>query len=242
MADPTRLEDGQPKNNTKRNWLIGCGGCLVVIIVGLIIAAVVGASCVGQFQKGSDEAIQAIFGGTPPGGYTNFGFSIPDKSGKKNNVVMMINPTDPKKIVFAIDTYIPDADTQKILSGDSKQIEDFLKDFAASDLESATAKGAKGMDMKNLRLEGMQQVKLANGKIFPVVNVKIAKENEFTPAAAGMLVLPDNRLVLLMGLDSSTTASTAEMDFKPAYESLSTSVINIVNDSALDDQLVSKQK
>ena len=86
--------------STKKKWIIGCGGCLVVVvIIGIILAVLIGKG-VTDFMKNSDETSKAVFGETLPEGYMTFGLPIPSKDGKVHMAMLVSKDGDTMVMAF----------------------------------------------------------------------------------------------------------------------------------------------
>lgn len=199
------------ENNTKKWIMWGCGGCLGLVLIIAIVAAVAGASCVGSFQKGSEEAFHKIYGDktTPPAGYLLIALPMPE-----GNVVTLTS-TEKKLSIIAVDNEATDEQLKIIKEGSPEQLSAMMQ-----------ARGASS-GSNSIAIESQHTATLANGKTIPVAYGTIEKEGETHPAVIS-LIPQDGRLVYVMSMGLQSTGD---------QKALEADMLKIVNDSELDDRI-----
>ena len=193
-----------------KKWLIGCGGCLGVVVV-LASLGVVGTAM--WCGSSVDNA--------------------------KTTAFLMLTNTTTKKIIFAFDHELSKEEAALFTSTDlaspefSKSMEKLLKEGMSSGgttsnsqvhIESVTAAS----------LENGKSLPLLLLKLYD------EDEGFYTPLVAALAIEANDRMVLLVGMDPNTTDYDEHADFSAEYKALTKVLVGITNDTALDDRLVSR--
>ncbi len=220
----------------KQKWLMGCGGCLVVLVLLAIVIGIGLMLGINQFKQGSDETTQAIFGDNPPAGYTTIGIPkglLQDKA----QIVFMLNPNTQNLVfVFAIPT-----SKQPIFNTSSPQaMEKSLNQFLEENVDEATQQSS-GINLQDLQIEKVQNTKLPNGKTFPTAYVRIHDQNKntYTPCVFGLLQ-EESQVVAILASNPATTSEVSETDFSMDYETLTAELKNIIMSTTLESRLITK--
>jgi hypothetical protein len=240
MANNINPEQKQGMS-TRKKWLIGCGGCLGVVLIVAIALAVLAGMGVNALKDVSNESVSAIFGKDfKPEPNTAMGLPLGQKELK--NMVFMF---DQKRglTVFAIDTEVSPTDARLLKSGDSKQIETFLKHMS----EEATShnNSSSSARLRDIHFNATGTVTLPNGKHFPVSKATMEAEKRgettYSPTVAALIPEANNRLITIIALEPNSASSEPDTDFSHAQANLQTEVVRLVSNSALDDRLISTQ-
>jgi hypothetical protein len=224
--------------STQKKWLIGCGGCLgVVVLVAAVVAALAGLGF-NALKDVSNQSVQSMFGKSfNPDPYMAMGLPLEQKN--LRNMVMLLNQQRGITII-GMDTELSETEADVLKSGDPKDIEAYLKRMGA---QATASSGGGSSQMRDVRFEGLTTVQLKNGKSFPLSRATVEAERRgtvsYSPAVAALLPQPDNRLVVLIALDPINAASKPDADLSHPQAALQTEVVRIVNDSELDDRLAS---
>src|SRR5687767_14657693 len=114
MVNPENPEQKQGMS-TKKKWLIGCGGCLGVLLVLAIVISILAGLGFNKLKDVSSQSVQNVFGSSfKPAPYMAFGLPLAQKNLK--NMVMMIDQGSGVTI-FAVDTEVAEREARILKSG-----------------------------------------------------------------------------------------------------------------------------
>lgn len=230
----------QPKQgmSTKKKWMIGCGGCLGVVIIGAIALAVLGSMGVNALKEASGSSVKEIFGPSykpEAAGYMAFG--LPLKQGKLRSMAMMISQARNLSVI-AFDVNADALDTAVLKSGKPDQIAAYLKKTSEEITDSTRNSSSK---IEGIEFKSVELLPLVKGKNLAVGNavVKASKRGAmaYMPSAVALIPEAGNHMVILVATDPNTASTDAGADFSEAQKSLRDEVSNIVKASELDDRL-----
>jgi hypothetical protein len=220
-----------------KKWLIGCGGCLIVLI--LLVAGIIALGGLGfnYMKQASEKTTQELLGKKyePPANYTVIGLPWGQKDLK--SVILMVDAQRGTTLML-IDTLIP-SDANKLLKeGKPDQISQFIQEVSHKATSGPGSKGTQ-VNVSDLRLESVQTAKLKNGKTFPLCTAKTFEKNKgtYSPVVIAMLPEAEQRLIIVMALDPRNASTDPKAHFHVAYQNLEQELLKIINDSDLDDRL-----
>lgn len=225
------------QSNTKKKWLIGCGGCLgAVIILGIILAVLVMFGF-NSCQKASQGAINQVLGPQykAPEGSTAIG--LPWGQNDLKNVIMIVNQQT-GLTMFVIDTVVPADVSQVLKSEDPEKISAFIRQISSKAISGPGHKQTK-VDVSNLKIESIHTVKLPNKKSLPFCHAKTYQKenNTYGPAVVALLPESKNRVIVLLSLDPRNTSTDPKSHFKLAYQTLERELFRLIIESDLDDRM-----
>jgi hypothetical protein len=142
-----------------------------------------------------------------------------------------------KRVVVALDTAANASDAKVLKSGDPKQIEAYVQRLASDAESNSKGSGSSKMSMDDIQLDGVQTVKLENGKNFPVVYGKVKDDGELSPSVVALLPEAGGRLIVLFALDGQNTSTDPQADFQVQHKTLEGSLKQIITETELDDRL-----
>lgn len=207
--------------STNQKWLIGCGGCLGVVVV--IIALIIGAIAV--WHQSSVDMVSRLMGKEPTGYMTIFG--VEDK---KIAFAMMVSPKD-KDMLMLIKSPEDPAFDQIQKQPDTKDPQKLAE--VQSLLERSNAASSRSSSMDKLQLEAIRTLKVA-GKPVKALDIKMSGDSG-TVLAALAVVIPtaDQKEILLIEMDLGNQSSDPQQDFTSVYQSMSQSMTAILSESTL---------
>lgn len=224
-------------SNNKKWWIIGCGGCLVALVLLVIGIVALGGLGFNYVKQASEKTTQELLGKNyvPPANYTVIGLPWGQKELK--SVILMVDAQRGTTIML-IDTVVPPEVGKLLKEGNPQQISKFIQDVSTKATSSPGSKGAQ-VDVSDLRLESIHTVKLTNGKTLPLCTAKTYDKNKgtYSPVVVALLPEAEQRLIIAMGLDPRNASSDPKARFQVAYQTLETELLKIVNDSDLDERL-----
>ena len=225
-------EDNQTQSGAKKKWIIGCGGCLVILAILAVLLFMLGGVFIGNMQKTSDQSLKGIFGEHQPSGYT--AFALPIGQGEFRSMIFMMNPQG--IVILGADVTAPESDIRMLSGGDTAKIEQYIRQFGAK-ADQSTA--ASQVSMEGLALQNTRRLKLANGKGFVISDARVESERKGTvsPGVIGLLPQGKDRLIGLFVMDAKTTSGNAQADFDAEWRQLETELERVVTESDLDDRL-----
>lgn len=229
MTDP--IPNPKAGNGSAKKWLIGCGGCLAVLVIAAILIAVAGGMAWNGLMSASSGAVREVFGPSyKPEGYTSIGLPSPGRDVK--HIVLMMDMRS-GNVVVGVDTHASPADTRLLKSGDPEAVASYIRRIGAQT-------GGNGkVNMHEVRVESVRAVKLSNHKQVLMGAVQVASERKgtYSPGAVTLLPEKDNGLVILFALDPRNTSTHPDADFTPEQRTLESALLRIIADSELDDRL-----
>lgn len=233
--------DSSPKSgmSTQKKWLIGCGGCLgVLVILAIVLTAL--AWFVGNAVKDvSNKSVQQIFGPNYKAeGYTAIGLPLGQANVK--NMVLLINPQQGKTLV-ALDMAVSPSDMQVIKSGQQAQVKKYLETTSTQISQSSSARSGS-TKVEDIRIDAIESVALQpGGKQLPLANATVKAEQRkqisYSPAVAALIPEANNRMVVLIATDPQTSTTDNQADFSSQQKTLRDEVLQIIKDSDLDERL-----
>ncbi len=232
------LNQPKPGMTTKKKWIIGCGGCLGVVIIGAIALAVLGGLGFNALKEASGSSVKEIFGASykpETAGYQAIG--LPLKQGKLKNMVLLLN-AEQGWFVVALDMEAKAADMQVLKSGKPELIRTYLEKTSAEVSDSAQGGSSK---IQDLRFNPAQLVPVGKGKTMPVAaavaELEGKKGKAYGPAVAALVPEAGQHLVVLVATSPAQSSTDPNADFSAEQKNLQDLVLKIVKDSELDDRL-----
>lgn len=217
---------------TKQKWLIGCGGCLVILVGFFVVLGVLGKIGIDKLGETNKETAQAIFGSELPDGYvTFFGLPIDAKDGK-SHMLMTMTPKQNMLVVFDG----PDKGTHLTKIDLSNEAE--LKQVAEVFLAKAAEKSNK-IQAKDTRVDDVSIATMSNGKRFPIIALTV-KNNQGTyqPFSVALIPTPGNRITALMEVSTVAQSSEGNTDFSSTQQTMIFELTDLVEATNLDDVML----
>ncbi|WP_303674922.1 hypothetical protein [Vampirovibrio chlorellavorus] len=236
------VSDQSPKGmSTGKKWLIGCGGCLTVLIILAVVAGVAISTTWNNLQKGSSESVKKLFGESyNSAGYLAFG--LPLNKPVNGSMVMMMS-TDQSTMIFALDTEGLGQELSLLQKTDDKALQAFFNGLGKDFLKNSQASQSSTGKFEGLEFQKPHFVTLSAQKRYPVVYaVMETKKNEQTtyiPVTAALIPVSNQRAVLLLALSPSQSSTVAGTPFEAVQKELEEKLNQLVKDSELDDRLLS---
>lgn len=227
-------EQGKQSGSGKK-WLIGCGGCLGLLLVLAIAVGILGYFGFDFLVKNSGKSTQALLGSEAPSQYFPMGIPLP-KGEDTDNMVILINK-EQQGMVVAFDRKISEAEANAL--GNYEEAADVMESVIREGLEQASSQ-SKDLDPDSLVIQSNETVALSNQKTFPVINIKIKHErkNSYSPASVGIFHTEPEKVVVLFNLDIVTMSPDPEEEFTSAHDRLITTIRELADETALDDKLL----
>lgn len=224
--------------STGKKWLIGCGGCLGILIVLAVVAGIAISTGWNSLQKGSNESVKKLFGESyNSDGYLAFGMPL---NKPVNGSMVMMMASDQSTMIFALDT--ADRQLSLLQKADDKALQTFFdtvgKDFVNT---AQTRQGATGK-FQGLTFQKPHFVTLSGRKRYPVVYAVMKTEKQgqatYIPVTAALIPVSSQRAVLLLALSPTQSSTVAETNFESVQKELEEKLNLLVQDSELDDRLL----
>ncbi len=241
MVGPEVVQAGQPEagkpNSNKKKWIIGCSGCLVVVVILVVAVAILGGVAFNKLVQTSNTTVQEILGDSykAPQGTTAIG--IPVGQGEIRKMVILLD-LDHGHAVFALQANIAESDMAQIKSGDKAKIEEYIKRFGQYMQTNASS---SKLDLANAKFDSTALAELPNGKAFPlslaVVKTTNRKGESYTPVAIGIIPEGPTTLVAVLLMDGQNASTSPDTDFSSAEKILSADMMTFIISTELDDRL-----
>lgn len=235
----------QPGMSTRNKWLIGCGGCLVAVILLVIVLTILGGMGLNALKETSNQSVNQIFGKNyRHEDYTVVGLPAGFSTGQKQskNMVVLINNSN-KMIIFAIDKEITPAETKILKSSDLKAMQMYLQGMS----EAFISQQGGDSKIEEISFSSIELAQLKNHKSFPVGFAVIKGSNRgtsvtYTPAVTALIPEAQNNLVTLIALNFNNSSSNPKADFSAARQALEAALMRVVDESDLQQRLQSSPK
>ncbi len=228
------------RNQTKL-LIIGCGGCLGILIVLAVVVGIAISTGWNSLQKGSSESVKKLFGESYNSeGYLAFG--MPLNKPVNGSMVMMMS-TDQSAMIFALDTDGLGHELSLLQQSDDKALQEFFNGLGKDFLKNSQASQSSTGKFQGLEFQKPHFVTLSAQKRYPVVYaVMETKKNEqitYIPVTAGLIPVSNQRAVLLLALSPTQSSTVADTNFEAVQKELEEKLNLLVKDSELDDRLLS---
>lgn len=217
----------------KKKWIfIGCGGCLVLVIVVLVILGVAGTTLFGKLQEGSKQTEQAIFGEeyTVPARYTAMGMSVGEGDQAQNILTLM--DLQNEIILFAMKMPASDAEVRVLTSNDPATLKTYMEKVGE---EMARSSSQNSSQAKDLAIDEVHVMQLANGKMVPVAYIRSQEGSKQAPGA--MLVVPQSEGKQAMIFGISGDESLSGTAFEEKQHEIEDELLSIIEASQIDDRI-----
>jgi hypothetical protein len=226
--------------STRKKWLIGCGGCLGLIIVITVVLVIALSMGWNALQKASGDSVKNIFGPTyQASGYVAMG--LPLNQPKMKNLAMLI-PTDQSSVVFAFDTEASAAEMNVLRQGTQEQLQAYFKKLNEQFLKNDAAK-ANSSRLQDLQFSNAHYVSISGNKRYLVVHTFVQTASDknqvtFMPGSVALLLQAENRMVALIAMAPKAAAEEILPGFKDRQTELDAELGRLIQDSELDDRLL----
>ncbi len=215
--------------STKQKWFIGCGGCLLVIlvIIGILIAIGVG------IKGTSDKSVNNIFGPVPSG-YTALGFPL-DMFGGGNasspkDFAILVSERN-RTLWLAFDMKFNEADKALFHTADPVALQKHLTQMLAEN-EGASKKST----VNDVSVVGITNLTLPPQRQIRVLQLKVSSNRGVMPAILMPIDEKTGNTLLLVGLNNGQ-ASQNSSDFGPSYTSLAAEAQQIIDATAIHNKM-----
>jgi hypothetical protein len=231
--------------NHKKWWIIGCGGCLLVTLLMAIAIVLLAGAGVNSLKGASEGAVQDVFGAhfKPPAGYVSIGLPI-GKLGTRSevrNIVLLVNGKEDLSVI-AIDKTAGRFETDALGSHNPAKVDDYMK-RSVDTLIAESGRSSSSSKLNDMQFSGGTQfVPLANGKKIPcrtgVAEMSHRGRIVYGPAVVALVPEASNRVVSLLMLGGNHAADgDAQNDFSSGQKDIEARLIQIIQDSDLDDRV-----
>ncbi|MEB3288224.1 MAG: hypothetical protein VKJ04_12080 [Vampirovibrionales bacterium] len=201
--------------NTKQKWLIGCGGCLGVVV--LFFALLIGG--VAWYHNSSVALVNRVLG-KEPAGYTTLMSYETEGSKGKTAFAMLLALTD-KKMLLAYQ--LPENEQlQKALNtpdtSDPQELEKIQQGIEAGmgqDSPATQTSSVRQMTLKSIHTVG------ESDKTYKAYNILVENSSGKVMPMVALFVPQAKRQILLLSLsDVSIQTSDTQADFSIQYAEL----------------------
>lgn len=229
----------EPKQgwSTKTKWMVGCGGCLGVVVIFATLLTISAGIGINSVMQVSTQSVAAIFGPSYKAeGYWPIGLPTGQKNVK--NLAMLISK-EQGLMVFAAQTELPEDQADLIRTGKLQQLQAFLKEMTETAAQSHQSGSSK---FKSIRFDKMYNKNLAPNKLYTVCNATIELEDKsgniiYMPTSAALLPEANDGMVVLAVFNPRNNSTDAEVKFDSMQKSLQEQALQIIHDSELDDRI-----
>lgn len=202
----------EPKSSNKK-WLIGCGGCLGVLLILAIIALGVTMWGVNAYNENNTKVSQALFGGKPPESFTPlFGMAV-----KNNTNVMLMVHKGSGHMVIAFDAPMKGPEIMALQKGDPAAIAKM-----AQDAMDKGSKSSRSIRHREAKVVGYSEQILLGGKKLPIIYLQMEQDEDVIPCAVGLIPKKGAQALVLMSMDpaSAQQPQGAKTPDQAAYTAL----------------------
>ncbi|MBK8190347.1 MAG: DUF3185 family protein [Vampirovibrionales bacterium] len=206
-----------------KKWIMGCGGCLGLILVLALIIGGLSLWGFNAYQGAAKETVAELFNGKPPADYQPiFSIKLPDskRSGESVPFSMLINKRT-KTMLFAIRMALSQADLAKINSRDPKQLEAFLQEV----VNSANNPNANGEVSVNRVLD----LKTARGPVHAVEASASTKKGKM-PALCAFLPDGGERVKVLAMVSAEGQSTNPDASFQDDFQWMGGQMTALLNE------------
>ncbi|MBY0450180.1 MAG: hypothetical protein K2X01_06090 [Cyanobacteria bacterium] len=188
MVNPVVSE---PKSANKM-WLIGCGGCLGVILILAIIALGITMWGVNAYNENNTKVSQSLFGGKPPETFTPlFGMTV-----KNNTNVMLMVHKGSGHMLVAFETPMKGPEIQALKNGNPAAIAKM-----AQDAMEQGSKSSRSIRHREAKVVGYSEQVLLGGKKLPIIYMQMEQDEDLIPCAIALIPKKGTQGLVLMSLD-----------------------------------------
>jgi hypothetical protein len=248
--DPQLFGNVQKPASKKKWWLIGCGGCLGVVVLIVIAVVILGAVGFNAFKENNKKLTGDLFGSEKAlSDYTvlAFPFPMPSADSFEMQNIAVLTPRQKNRFpIFAWKGQVAEVDISDVRSHQTARIkayaqrmsEAFLK-LVKSGRTSSRANRVEGIQFQSTNL-----VPLKNGKrvSFARLNITIVtRKGERVQAPASLALLPQtgSSMIILLayaqGVDPATQPATFAL-LKNQYAPMEQQLSALIDNSTLDDR------
>jgi hypothetical protein len=240
--NPTpQLNEQGPKNgwSTKKKWVVGCSGCLGMVLLLAIGLAVLAGMGVNSVMNVSNQGVATIFGPSyKPNNYMAMGLPINNRSVK---AMALLIGQDKGSLLFAFQTSLPEKQIRILQSGKVQLMQPLLNRMADEAVASAQSSGSSAEKINALQLTRIYNLNLSPDKVYIVCNATIEVEKKgvtyYAPMAITLLPEPAGQLAILAMMNTKDSSSSEDTNFAPVHEEMQKQLLQLITDSELDDRL-----
>ncbi len=186
----------EPKSSNKK-WLIGCGGCLGVILILAIIALGITMWAVNAYNENNTKVSQSLFGGKPPETFTPlFGMSV-----KNNTNVMLMVHKGSGHMLVALDMPMKGPEIQAMQKGDPAAIAKM-----AQDAMDKGSKSSRSIRHREAKVVGYSEQILLGGKKLPIIYMQMEQDADVIPCAVALIPKKGAQGLVLLSMDPTGTS------------------------------------
>ena len=237
---PQEPHSQEKKWSTKKKWVVGCSGCLGVVVLLVAGIGVLAGMGVNSLMQVSNEAVGSIFGPSyKPANYMAMGLPISSKS--MQGMAMLINQRK-GSLVFAVQTKLPEDQLAILRSGQLQQMQTVVKKLADDAIADSQQRESSSGKLQSFRLDKIYNLSLAPNKIYTVCNATLEVEKRgavsYSPTSVALIPEANDSLVVLATFSSSNTSTSADTHFDSEQNEMQQEVLQVIKDSELDDRLI----
>jgi len=241
QSNPGQQHPEQQKKSlsTKQKWMIGCGGCLgVILLLAVGLAALIGLG-VNSASQTSNQAVAAIFGPSyKPENYVAFGW--PFNTQGIQNAVLLIGKTK-SAMIIGVQTSLPQEEMALLHSGKLQLIQPILKRMTDEAVEKQHQRHTSSSTLRSFRLDQIQNLSLTGNKTYTICNATAEIERRgivsYAPTSIALLPEANNALVVLATFDPNNTSTNPQTDFSSLQKDMQDQLKKVIQDSELDERL-----
>jgi hypothetical protein len=219
---------------SKKGWIIGCSGCLGVVLIVAIVAGVFIYNGVNQLGAEMSKSASAVFGEKVPSGYMPIGFTVPTKdastpNAKPQTFAMLMNMAT-GRVAMAFDTTVKPEEAELLKSANPEQVQTLLETYMSQSQSSGNeVRGIEKIEPSTITMKG---------KPYPAYRlIGKSRGGKYTPMIGTILLYPADRIVFLIMVDGSEQTMAADTDFTSAFKKMEPELADIIQQTALAKNL-----
>ncbi|MBY0402391.1 MAG: hypothetical protein K2X66_00690 [Cyanobacteria bacterium] len=205
---------------SKKAWLIGCGGCLTVIIIAAIILGIWGYS---SFTESSNKSAKAVFGEKLPEGYIPFGIPMGKSDTDNQHFVMLVNGTS-GKFMMALEMPSEDPATMATLLQNPEAL--------SATIESQLAQSGSSSSGKIHKIE-TSQITLPSKEKYPSFNIVLNQREKYVPLVGTLLTYTTPKMIILIVMDPNKGSTDANTDFAPMFAPMNQELEKVLGETEI---------
>ncbi len=201
-----------------KKWLIGCGGCLGVILIGALLLGGLTFIGIDSVVKGTQEASNSTLGEAEAENYDTMAMGP----------LLMMRHRSGSHILLISNEDISEARLEDLKSGRYDTLKQFVSNYLIGANMSADAKITESMA---LPLEAGEQMAHKTIYFYPAKNMSV-------PALLTFLVKENKKVQTVIYMDERIKKKGSDVGFSAEFDDFSLKLAAIIDSSKLAEELI----
>lgn len=248
--DPQLFGNVQKPVSKKKWWLIGCGGCLGVVVLLVIAVVILGAVGFNTFKENNKKLTGDLFGSEQAlSGYTVLAFPFPMPTGdsfEMQNIAVLTPRQKGRFPLFAWKGQVAEVDISDVRSHQPARVKAYAQRMSDAFLKLVKSgrTNTRANRVEDIQFQSTSSLPLKNGKRVSIARLTITvvtRQGERVQAPASLALLPQtgSSMIIVLayakGADPATQPATLAL-LKNQHASMEQQLGSLIDSSTLDDR------